>query len=126
MLLLASAVAAAFALSPMAGMAPASRSVVLRMEEGGPRAKYAAKLPSTPENMAACKAQYEVNKAARMARKAPKVGTPGKVGATKKRKKKSKFDKGKKAWKQIREADRAGPDIAGAGRPQSSKFPSSE
>ena len=60
-----------------------------------------------------------------MARKAPKVGKPGKVGATKKRKKKSKFDEGKNAWKQIREADRAGPDTAGAGRPQSSN-PSSE
>lgn len=42
--------------------APASRSVVLRMAEGGPPAKYAAKLPSTPENMAACKAKYEANK----------------------------------------------------------------
>merc|ERR1712127_941632 len=32
---------------------------------------------STPENMAACKAKYEANKAARMARKAPKVGGAG-------------------------------------------------
>ena len=32
------------------------------MAEGGPPAKYAAKLPSTPENMAACKAKYEANK----------------------------------------------------------------
>ena len=79
MLLLASAVAAAFALSPMAGMAPASRSVVLRMAEGGPPAKYAAKLPSTPENMAACKAQYEVNKVRAHARR-PRAQGRGELG----------------------------------------------
>ena len=34
--------------------------MVVRMGEAP--AKYAAKLPSTPENMAACKTKYEVNK----------------------------------------------------------------